>query len=97
MCAHISVNSHPFGTTYPVKGTFKIFLTFDITADIVTPFLYGRILRITKYPFCRSYKRAAMDCISAFLVIERHTSNINCLEPFLYFSLSSFANKNHEL
>ena len=89
--AHIGINAHLLTVANPPEGFRQIILPFHISLDIMTPFLYFRILGITEHPLGCIHELARIDSIEQFLLLERNAHNIDGLEPLLYFLFFTLA------
>ena len=92
--AHIFLG---FAPAHPFESGFKKVLSVDCAVNIGTPFLNLRCLRIAKHLLCSGDKRTGIHSIEQFLIVERYSGYVDCLEPFLYFLLRTFALINKQL
>jgi hypothetical protein len=54
------------------------------------------VLTVAEFFFCLGDKRARMDSVTQFLLVERDARNINGLKPFLDFAFFALADIDGE-
>ena len=92
MFAHIGIDSHAESGTHPFECHAQMLLSFHIAFHVVAPLLRFRVLRITEHTLGCADKRARIDGIAQFLLVERNPNNVDGLEPLFHFTLFALTN-----
>ena len=96
MLAHIGIDRHTECSTHPFECHAQILLSFHVAFHVVTQLLRFRVLRIAEHALGCADKRAGIDGIAQFLLVERDTHDVDGLEPLFHFALFALANIHQE-
>ena len=91
--AHIAIH---IVLAYPLQGTFKVVLAVGRPFDVGTPLLDIGILRVAEFFLQGGHKRARIDGIQFFLIVQVHAGNVDGLKPVLDFALGALADVDEQ-